>query len=100
MRSKFDCFGPGFFAGFFKVGLPNPGFFGYVPGCPNPGHVDMTCDKFDTHSENRLPVGNRLPDNMPTRDTIASHGLTFGLAVSINKCPSFAPRNTAFNKHH
>jgi len=22
MTSKFDCFGPGFFAGFFKVGLP------------------------------------------------------------------------------
>ena len=39
MTSKIDCFGPGFFAGFFKVGLPkkNPvGFFGYVPGCPNP----------------------------------------------------------------
>jgi len=41
MTSKFHCFGPGFFAGFFtgffKVGLPS-GFFGYVPGCPNPGH--------------------------------------------------------------
>ena len=46
MTSKFACFWPGFFPGFFnrvfKVGLPKkpgenpPGFFGYVPGCPNP----------------------------------------------------------------
>jgi len=35
MTSKFDCFGLGFFAGFFagvfKVGV--------VPGCPNPGSM-------------------------------------------------------------
>ena len=31
MTSKFDCFGPGFFAGFFKVGLPKkPGGFFWV----------------------------------------------------------------------
>ena len=31
-----------FWAGFFKVGLPQKkptGFFGYVPGCPNPGVI-------------------------------------------------------------
>jgi len=30
MTSKFDCFGPGFFAGFFKVGFTQknpPGYF-------------------------------------------------------------------------
>ena len=44
MTSKFACFGPGFLTGFLKVGLPKKptGFFGYVPGCPNPDFHAVT----------------------------------------------------------
>ena len=107
MTSKFDCFGPGFFAGFFKVGLPqkthwvypkkptgftpkNPlGFFGYVPWCPNPVFKTSGSIKQRTQTNSEIGIGCQRNGHWATTNHLSGCGLVQpfkDLSSAVGRC--------------